>query len=184
MLDEFYESVSARRVNGELDRSFIYMLADAKHVDREALYNAFVCREKELDGIPDATEEMSEDEYRLAEYNVLIKTSGGDQQHFHSKNYPISWYDPIISKYFKSISLVHKLRETRAFVGFSRAEPTEMPISERKKMLRLGSENWLPAIQVHGEGIFFEFKKLRIYSIKVFIINLLNWYFDILFYNF
>ena len=34
-----------------------------------------------------------------------------------------------------------------------------MPISERKKMLRLGSENWLPAIQVHGEGIFFEFNK-------------------------
>lgn len=53
----------------------------------------------------------------------------------------------------------HKLQETRAFVGFSRAEPSEMPISERKKMLRLGSENWLPAIQVHGEGIFFEFNK-------------------------
>lgn len=80
-------------------------------------------------------------------------------QRFHSKNYPISYYDPVISKYFKSISLVHKLQETRAFVGFSRAEPSEMPISERKKMLRLGSENWLPAIQVHGEGIFFEFNK-------------------------
>ena len=40
VLDEFFDSVSARRVNGELDRSFIYMLADAKHVDREALYNA------------------------------------------------------------------------------------------------------------------------------------------------
>ena len=26
-------------------------------------------------------------------------------------------------------------------------------------MLRLGDENWLPAIQVHGEGIFFEFNK-------------------------
>ena len=26
-------------------------------------------------------------------------------------------------------------------------------------MLRLGGENWLPAIQVHGEGIFFEFNK-------------------------
>ena len=159
VLDEFFDSVSARRVNGELDRSFIYMLADAKHVDREALYNAFSRRDQGLEGLPDVTEEISEDEYRLAEYNVLIKSSGGDAQRFHSKNYPISYYDPVISKYFKSISLVHKLQETRAFVGFSRAEPSEMPISERKKMLRLGSENWLPAIQVHGEGIFFEFNK-------------------------
>lgn len=59
---------------------------------------------------------------------------------------------------FKANAL-QKLQETRAFVGFSRAEPSKMPISERKKMLRLGSENWLPAIQVHGEGIFFEFNK-------------------------
>lgn len=48
---------------------------------------------------------------------------------------------------------------TRAFVGFSRVEPKELPISEPKKMLRLGDENWLPAIQTQGEGIFFEFNK-------------------------
>lgn len=159
VLDEFYDTVSARRVNGEWDRNFIYMLAEAKHIDQDALFNAFVKRGNELDGIPDASEEMTEDEYRLAEYNVLTKSSGSDAQPFHSKNYPISWYDPVISKYFKSISLVHKLQETRAFVGFSRAEPKAMPISERKKMLRLGDETWLPAIQVQGEGIFFEFNK-------------------------
>ena len=159
VLDSFFDSVNARRVNGELDRSFIYMLADAKNIDRDALYDAFVCRAAEIDGIPQANEEMSEDEYRLAEYKVLIKNSGGDAQHFHSRNFPISCYDPIISKYFKSISLVHKLQETRAFVGFSRAEPKDVPISERKKLLRLGDGNWLPAIQVQGEGIFFEFNK-------------------------
>lgn len=157
ILDEFYESVSSRRVNGEWDRSFIYLLADAKRIDRDTLYKAFIRREEELAGIPDASEEMTEDEYRLAEYKVLAKNSGSDSQPFHSKNYPVSWYDPVISKYFKSISLVHKLQETRAFVGFSRAEPREMPVSERKKMLRLGDESWLPAIQVQGEGIFFEF---------------------------
>ena len=93
---------------------------------------------------------------------MLIKNSGSDAQQFHSRNYPISVYDPVIGKYFRSISLVHKLQETRAFVGFSRVEPNVMPISERKKMLRLGDESWLPAIQVQGEGIFFEFNKAAV----------------------
>lgn len=159
ILDEFYDSVSARRVNGEWDRSFIYILAEAKHVDKEKLFDAFVKRGEELEGVSNANEEMSEDEYRLAEYKVLIKSSGADAQRFHSVNHPISWYDPIISKYFKSISLVHKLQETRAFVGFSRVEHKPLPIFERKKMLRSGNGNWLPAIQVQGEGIFFEFNK-------------------------
>lgn len=159
IVDEFYDTLSSSRVNGEWNRDFIYMIADNKHVDKELLYKAFVQRAEGLDGLTEVTEEMTEDAYRLAEYNVLIKSSGSDAQHFHSRNYPIANCDPVIRKYFKSISLVHKLQETRAFVGFSRAEPRTMPISERKKMLRLGDGNWLPAIQVHGEGIFFEFNE-------------------------
>ncbi len=159
ILDDFFDVLSASRVNGEWNRGFIDMLAERNRVDKNDLFNAFIRRDQGLEGLPDVTEEMTEDEYRLAEYKVLIKNSGGDAQRFHSKNYPISFYDPIVSKYFKSISLVHKLQETRAFVGFSRSEPKEMPISERKKMLRLGDESWLPAIQVQGEGIFFEFNQ-------------------------
>lgn len=159
ILDKFFETVSASRTNGEWNRLAISMLADGYHVNPDELYAAFLRRDAGLDLLPDVNEGMSEDAYRLAEYNVLTKSSGNDAQRFHSKNYPISCYNPVISKYFKSISLIHKLQETRAFVGFSRVEPKEMPISERKKMLRLGDENWLPAIQVQGEGIFFEFNK-------------------------
>ena len=159
ILEEWYEVLSASRINGEWNRTVIDKLAETKHIDKDILFDAFLKREAGLNGLPFVSEEMSEDAYRLAEYNVLTRSSGSDNQPFHSKNYPISYYDPIISKYFKSISLVHKLQETRAFVGFSRVEPKEMPISERKKMLRLGDENWLPAIQVQGEGIFFEFNR-------------------------
>ena len=102
--------------------------------------------------------EMTEDEYRLAEYKMLVKSSGGDALHFHSVNLPISKYHLKIRKFFKSISLVKKLRETRAFVGFSRLEPNaSATISDKKAMLRLGDGSWLPAIEVYGEGIFFEF---------------------------
>ena len=69
------------------------------------------------DGAIEITEDMTEDEYRLEEYKVLIKSSGNDVDEFHSINYPIGNYDSIIHKYFKSISLVPKLKETRAFVG-------------------------------------------------------------------
>lgn len=162
ILDDFFETLSASRVNGEWNREFINILAKRNRVDPEELYRAFIRRDEGLEGLGDVCEEMTEDAYRLAEYKVLIKSSGSDAQPFYSQNYPIAFYDPIISKYFNSISLVHKLQETRAFVGFSRVEPKEMPISERKKMLRLGDENWLPAIQVQGEGIFFEFNKAEL----------------------
>lgn len=159
ILDKHFDTLNASRVNGEWNRTIIDYIAQNEGVDAQELYEALVKRADGLENLSGDTEEISEDEYRLAEYNVLIKSSGGDAQRFHSKNYPIESYDPVISKYFKSISLVHKLQETRAFVGFSRVEPKEMPLSERKKMLRLGDENWLPAIQVQGEGIFFEFNK-------------------------
>lgn len=159
ILDRHYDDLNANRVDGEWNRTIIDYLARNNNIDKEILYQAFLKREAGLEEVSDVSEEMSEDAYRLAEYNVLIKSSGTDAQEFHSKNYPIAYYDPIISKYFKSISLVHKLQETRAFVGFSRVEPKEMSIFERKKMVRIGDDNWLPAIQVKGEGIFFEFNK-------------------------
>ena len=159
LLDAHYDNLNASRVNGKWNREIINYLASSKNIDEETLYQAFIKREKGLDNIANVTEEMSEDAYRQAEYNVLVKNSGSDKQRFYSVNHPIAWYDPVIQRYFKSISLVHKLQETRAFVGFSRVEPIPMSISERKKMLRLGEENWLPAIQVQGEGIFFEFDR-------------------------
>lgn len=159
IVDEFYESLSVSKVNGEWNQVIIDMLANKYNVDKHELLEAFIKREKGLENVIDINENITEDEYRYAEYDVLCKTSGSDNQRFYSINYPITNYDPLIQKYFKSISLVHKLQETRAFVGFYRVEPRELPISEQKKMLRLGDENWLPAIQVLGEGIFFEFNK-------------------------
>lgn len=133
ILDEFFDVLSAMRVDGEWNRGFIDMLAERHRVDKNELYNAFIRRDQGLEGLPDVTEEISEDEYRLAEYNVLIKSSGGDAQRFHSKNYPISCYDPVISKYFKSISLVHKLQETRALLVSREQNPMRCRfLNERK----------------------------------------------------
>ena len=151
--------VMSHRVNGELDYGVVSIIAEmAGNVDADDLFQAFKNKINNIEGMPEITEEMSEDEYRLAEYKMLTKSSGGDALDFHSVNYPINKYHSRIRKLFKSISLVKKLRETRAFVGFSRLQPnTSTKIEEKKAMLRLGNGSWLPAIEVYGEGIFFEF---------------------------
>ena len=157
IVDANYDSLNASRINGEFNRVIIDFLAQRENVDKDELFDAFLKRERGLNDLLEVSEEMTEDAYRLAEYKMLIKDN--NSEHFYSRNFPITHYDPVISRFFKSISLVHKLRETRAFVGFSRVEPKELPIAQRKMELRLGGENWLPAIEVQGEGIFFEFNK-------------------------
>lgn len=151
--------VMSHRVNGELDYDVVSMIAEMEgHVSPDDLFAAFKNKIDNIEGLPEVTEEMSEDEYRLAEYKMLTKSSGGDALDFHSINYPINRYHSRIRKLFKSISLVKKLRETRAFVGFSRLQPnTSAKLEDKKAMLRLGNGSWLPAIEVYGEGIFFEF---------------------------
>lgn len=163
ILNDWFDTINAERTNGEFNRVYINMIAKKNNVNAEELYQAFVERARHIKSADDIDENISEDEYRLQEYKVLCKNSGSDAMDFHSINHPIGEYNPVIHEYFKSISLVPKLRETRAFVGFSRLEPNQKTISERKKELRLGTEeDWLPAIEVFGEGIFFEFDSTKL----------------------
>lgn len=163
ILNQWFETVNSSRTNGKINRDFINMIAVKEGINADELYQAFVERANNMLVSDDINENMSEDEYRLQEYRVLCKSSGSDAMDFHSVNHLIEEYNPIIHKYFESVSLVPKLRETRAFIGFSRLEPDQKTISERKKELRLGiSEDWLPAVEVYGEGIFFKFDSARL----------------------
>ena len=156
--NQILKTIMNHRINGEIDRTYISVIAEMKGVDSDELYDAFANKINNIEGLPEVTESMSEDEYRIAEYKMLIKSSGNDALQFHSVNYSIDKYDRCLHSLFKSISLVHKLRETRAFVGFSRLEPSNSDdIKASKSMLRLGVGEWLPAIEVYGEGVFFEF---------------------------
>lgn len=71
-------------------------------------------------------------------------------------------YDPDVSVFFRRIMLVDKIRETRAFVGFSRIESgSGRSLGDLHKMLwrtpPATNDSWLPAYTVFGEGLFFEF---------------------------
>lgn len=71
------------------------------------------------------------------------------------------------------INLVERLRETRAFYGFSRLEPqnvppAEMPDAAIRQLFRRPpvemTERWLPAVTVYGEGIYLELNEERLRS--------------------
>ena len=158
VVGKYFALIAHTRLNGDVPFDLVESIAATERVDARTLYDAFKKKIDNIEGLPEVTVEMTEDEYRLAEYKMLTKSSGGDALDFHSVNYPISKYNSRFHKLFKSISLVKKLRETRAFVGFSRLQPnTSAKIEDKKAMLRLGNGSWLPAIEVYGEGIFFEF---------------------------
>lgn len=61
-----------------MDRDVISIIAELENVDPDALYNAFNEKLNNIDDIQTHAVEMSEDEYRLAEYHVLVKNSGSD----------------------------------------------------------------------------------------------------------
>ncbi len=106
--------------------------------------------------------EEEEDNYRSKEYKLFLKTN--NIKNFETKPININNYEGIISKYFKNITLVHKLVETSAMYGFTRKEFQEnLRLEEYKNKLRLYpisnfNETWLPATQTAGEGIFLEIK--------------------------
>lgn len=65
--------------------------------------------------------------------------------------------------FIKQIGLVHKLREVRVQLGFSRLYPIENlnNLKDNKRFVSIQNEsNWLPGMEVKGEGIFIEFDGL------------------------
>lgn len=113
-------------------------------------------------------ERRSDTEYRYDEYRAFlgdIKTGEID-----SKNFSIEIVDG--KQYginsIKKVVLAHRLREIRALIAFNRINPIEkdlfgdtseentierhpMPITEK------ANTEWLPAMEIRGEGIFIEF---------------------------
>jgi hypothetical protein len=69
---------------------------------------------------------------------------------------------------FSQVVLVERLREVRALAGFTRIDsPGEMAESDEEEIQAVSpisrkKPNWIPAIEVRGEGIFIQFKESEI----------------------
>jgi hypothetical protein len=77
-------------------------------------------------------------------------------------------YELGIASWFSQVTLVEKLRATRAFAGFTRIFPdNQQSLVERKSLLWRAvpaADEWLPAYVVFGEGIFLELDEERVRS--------------------
>lgn len=100
-------------------------------------------------------------QYRAEEYEALrgkVKTSLESHGDFVWEGTDIRQYDiPFVS----NISLIHKIREVQALTGYTRIKPNEKSedglSTDNVVSIKNNDDNWYPAYQVRGEGIFLEF---------------------------
>jgi len=157
VLDENWEKITSTLNEGQLDKYRVEIFAEANDVSPEELFRE---AQKRFESItPIDGNEISEEEFRLDEYKVLVSNSGGDNQDFYSKSLNADKFEDPVSNLFSRVTQVHKLRETRAFYGFTRINPENLKTRDELKgeLSKAGFSKWLPGITVKGEGIFFEF---------------------------
>lgn len=152
---------ASSRTNGELDydsiKKFVLknQFVDEDIDDEQAIAEIIATLNNQ--GKEDSPQ--TDDEYRKQEFDVLTGTVGRPEDELYVKNYPISQYENL--GFLKSISLVHKLRETRVFQGFKRIAPDG---DSEPAQISVNKMPWLPAIKNSGEGIMFEFDQEKLLS--------------------
>lgn len=119
----------------------------------------------------DEEKEQTKEQYRVEEYNALIGKI--PEECMNELDFKIElqkniedYNIPQISK----VTLVKKLREVRALVGFSRLTPISGDVvsgfnkndDKRFVSVRHSEEKWFPAYEARGEGIFIELDDIKI----------------------
>jgi hypothetical protein len=89
---------------------------------------------------------------------------GDDEQDFSARTLP---RDPQLPSGIEQVILLHKLREVRAQVGFTRIEAVSPDLQGefdlQVRPARLGLQtNWLPATEIRGEGVFVKLDEERL----------------------
>ncbi len=167
------DALGGIEVTGNLERAVEGVVRQARYAPKLEVYQskqiveaariAFGAR-KQDSNIGDDESMMAAEDFRREEYNVLRESM--DEELLRIKSTRLQDYDPDIAQYFSRIMLIDKLRETRVLTGFSRVFATNnQTLAERQAMLRRNAppgDNWLPAYEVYGEGIFFQFDEQQL----------------------
>jgi hypothetical protein len=108
--------------------------------------------------------------FRRAEFNI-IRHEVNDARHVPNLRVVATAPPAELAPWLSTVNLVERLRETRAFYGFNRLEPSTntlagMPEVAMHQLFRnppaQPQERWLPAVEVFGEGIYIELSEDRL----------------------
>lgn len=100
-------------------------------------------------------------EIKEMEYNAITHHDDvafkRDYKYFQAEEVPVK---PALKRWFSRLVKIHRLREVMVLLGFMRMEVPEPEVNEPKHICKLnkgsGKDTWLPAVEVHGEGVFIE----------------------------
>lgn len=125
--------------------------------DASALWKAIQDKKNNAAG----EEIVTDSDIKTPEWRVLTDPNPpSNWPHFLSRNAGVPGE---YSKYLKSVLLLERLREVNALIGYTRVEAPEETDDpdERPPMADLTRANptWVPATEVHGEGIFIRFSE-------------------------
>lgn len=102
-------------------------------------------------------------ELKEMEYNAITHHQQVEFQHdvkyFKAEEVDVK---DSLKKYFSRVIKIHRLREVRVLLGYSRLEMPEPDVDDQKHVVKLksaGPEKWLPAVEINGEGVFIEFNR-------------------------
>jgi hypothetical protein len=108
--------------------------------------------------------DIKESEFRRPEFEMLRESSGNKSLRITALD--VDAYGDDLGIWLDRVTLVDRLRETRVLWGFSRVHPEAPRREVGKAMLRAGrldyTDQWLPAYEVYGEGIYLEFDSARL----------------------
>lgn len=115
--------------------------------------------QRRLDNITEF-KEIKQMEYEAITHHNDPKYAS-NKKHFKAEEDTLPDY---LKPYFSRVIRVTRLREVRVLMGFTRVEAPD-PDAEADEQTNIvflnksRAERWLPAAEVHGEGIFIEFNK-------------------------
>jgi len=127
-------------------------------IDKYPISEIWQAIEKKRAG-DDGEEVVSEGDIKRPEWEVLtLPSPPTDWPHFLSKKVDVpSKYTAVVD----DVLLLERLREVNALIGYTRVEAPDDTMSEDERPpmadLTKGRPEWVPACEVHGEGIFIRF---------------------------
>jgi len=125
-------------------------------ISKEDLLSGVLVELAHKEACNEVSEMPAELKLRLEEYKYILKGRDSENSDLKALVKTFEGYDDqaTLEKYFDSVVLIEKLKETKVFKGFSRINPMNRI---NKKDLSNKQVTWLPAVEVYGEGFFLKF---------------------------